>query len=75
MASQKILKKQLNDELNKVFDSSWQWVYDMEDEPRWVANKEEWQEYLTETEEQGYSLKVIFLTITDDDYLWCNSAD
>jgi len=57
------IKQQLNQELNKVFDSSWQWVYDMVDEPQWVADKEEWQGYLAETEERDYSLKVIFKTL------------
>ena len=52
------IKTKLNKELNKVFDDSFQWVYDMEDEA-----DEEWQGYLAETEAQGYSLKVIFLTL------------
>tara|TARA_R110002096_G_scaffold334939_1_gene528573 strand:+ start:1035 stop:1235 length:201 start_codon:yes stop_codon:yes gene_type:complete len=63
------IKTKLNKELNKVFDDSFQWVYDMEDEA-----DEEWQGYLAETEAQGYSLKVIFLTLYDGgDYMWRNS--
>ena len=63
------IKTKLNKELNKVFDDSFQWVYDMEPEA-----DEKWQGYLAETEAQGYSLKVIFLTLYDGgDYMWRNS--